>query len=330
LEVEPALDRRKLYFWLLASGFWLLASVLLMISPRAHFSIPLPDGRTLELGRRTLVMAIVNVTPDSFADGGERFDPDVAAEDAVRMVREGADLLDIGGESTRPGAAVLPAHEELSRIAPVLERLRGRVDAPISVDTYKAEVADRALGLGAHIVNDISGLAYDPALAQVVARRGAAIVLMHNRGRSADMYQYAEYRDVAAEVTGELEQAVRRAEAAGISRSRIIVDPGLGFAKRAEHTLEMCARLDELAALGLPVLAGPSRKSFLKTALGDVPPVHRVWGTAAAAAAAVLAGAHILRVHDVPEMVQVVRVADSIRGSDLHPGTPEPRNPGTF
>ena len=257
-------------------------------------------------------MAIVNVTPDSFADGGERLDPDVAVADALRLVRDGADILDIGGESTRPGAAPLPVEEELRRVQPVLEGLRGRVDVPISIDTYKAAVADRAIELGAAIVNDISALTYDPDLGRVVASRGAAVVLMHNRGRSTDMYAEARYDDVAAEVAAELRARVDAAVRLGIARDRIVVDPGIGFGKRAEHSLEMLARLRELASIGLPILSGPSRKSFLRDALGDVPPAARVWGTAAAVAASILHGAHIVRVHDVAEMTQVARVADSI------------------
>ncbi len=257
-------------------------------------------------------MAIVNVTPDSFADAGARFDPDRAIADAVRMVADGADILDVGGESTRPGAAPLPADEEWRRIGPVIEGLRARVSVPISIDTYKALVANRALDLGATIVNDISALAYDPALATVVARRRAAMVLMHNRGRSSDMYAEAAYADVAADIANDLAARVDVAVAAGIARDRIILDPGLGFAKRAEQTLDALAGLDRIAALGFPVLSGPSRKSFLKIGLGDVPPAARVWGTAAAVTASILLGAHIVRVHDVREMVQVVRVADSI------------------
>jgi dihydropteroate synthase len=258
-------------------------------------------------------MAIVNVTPDSFADGGERFDPDVAVRDAMRMAAEGADILDIGGESTRPGAAPIDENEELRRVTPVLEGLRGRAPVPVSIDTYRSAVAARALELGATVVNDVSALAYDPALAGVAARHRAAVVLMHNRGRSSDMYGLASYDDVAREVIAELRDAIARAEAAGIERQRIIVDPGFGFAKRAEHSFELTARLGELAVLDRPVLAGPSRKSFLKAALGDVPPGARAWGTAAAVTACVLNGAHIVRVHDVKEMAQVVRVADRIR-----------------
>jgi dihydropteroate synthase len=257
-------------------------------------------------------MGIVNVTPDSFADDGARFDPARAIADALQMVADGADILDVGGESTRPGAAPLAAGEELARVAPVLEGLRGRVDVPISIDTYKAVVADRAIDLGATIVNDISALTYDADLAAVVARRGAGVVLMHNRGRSRDMYAEAVYADEAGEVALELRARAAAAEAAGIARERIILDPGLGFAKRPEQTLTVLAGLARIAALGYPVLSGPSRKSFLKVGLGEVPPAGRVWGTAAAVTASVLLGAHIVRVHDVREMVQVVRVADTL------------------
>lgn len=258
-------------------------------------------------------MGVVNVTPDSFADGGERFDPDTAIADAVRFVAEGADILDIGGESTRPGAESVPAAEELRRVVPVLEGLRGRVDVPISIDTYKADVADRALDLGVAIVNDVSGLVFDRALAGVVARRGAAVVLMHTRGHSREMYAEAAYEDVVAEVAGELAARVAAAEAAGIGRRRVIVDPGLGFAKQAHQTFQALAGLSEFSALDCPILVGPSRKSFLTAALGPRPPDERVWGTAAAVTAAVLFGAHIVRVHDVKAMVEVVRVADAIR-----------------
>jgi dihydropteroate synthase len=197
----------------------------------------------------------------------------------------------------------------------VLAGLRGRVDVPVSVDTYKAEIAERALDLGATIVNDISGLAYDPALGEVIARRGAAVVLMHNRGRSARIYEFAAYADVGAELTAEIAASVDRAVTAGVDRRRIIVDPGIGFAKRAEQSMAAIARLPDVAAIGLPILVGPSRKSFLKAALGDVPPDQRVWGTAAAVTAAVLQGAHLVRVHDVKVMTEVVRVADAIRAA---------------
>jgi dihydropteroate synthase len=260
-------------------------------------------------------MGIVNVTPDSFSDGGVRLDPDRAIADAVQMVSDGADLLDVGGESTRPGASPVDADEEWRRIGPVIEGLRGRVSVPISVDTWKASTADRALAAGATIVNDVSALAYDPALAGVVARWGAAVVLMHNRGRPQTMYAGARYDDVVAEVMAELEERGRVAASAGIPADHVIYDPGFGFAKQAAHSLTLLAGLSRLQALGRPILSGPSRKSFLTAALGPVPAPDRLWGTAAAVTASILAGAHIVRVHDVPEMVQVARTADTILGS---------------
>ena len=287
--------------------------------PRYHYTVPLPDTAPLQLGDRTLVMGIVNVTPDSFSDGGLCLDRDRAVDHALELEAAGADLLDIGGESTRPGAAVLSVEAELARVVPVLERLAGRVRVPVSMDTYKAEVARVALDHGAVIVNDVSGLLYEPALASVVAERGAALVLMHNRGRSRDMYQEAVYHDVGDEVARELGDRIDAAVDAGVARSRIIIDPGLGFAKRAEHTYAALASLGHLASLDRPTLVGPSRKSFL-AGEGDGGPDDREWGTAAAVTAAVLEGAHIVRVHRVHEMVQVVRVADRIRA---HRPTPE-------
>ncbi|MBI3050259.1 MAG: dihydropteroate synthase [Acidobacteria bacterium] len=259
-------------------------------------------------------MGIINVTPDSFSDGGRLIDPARAIDAGARMVEEGADLLDVGGESTRPGAEPLDQAQEQRRVLPVVEGLVEKVRVPISVDTYKASTADAALAAGAVIVNDISGLRYDASLAGVVAARRAAIVLMHTRGRSRDMYQQASYHDVIGEVLDELREAVAFATAAGVVADRIIVDPGLGFAKEAPHSYEVLARLDAFAELGRPLLVGPSRKSFLARPLGGpVPAAERDWATAAAVAAAVLAGAHIVRVHAVREMLQVVRVADEIR-----------------
>ncbi|MDX6489811.1 MAG: dihydropteroate synthase [Gaiellaceae bacterium] len=263
------------------------------------------------LGERTLVMGILNITPDSFSDGGVRLDPGRAVEDGLRMVEEGADILDVGGESTRPGAEPLPADEELRRVLPVVERLASS-GVPVSVDTYKAMVAREAIAAGAVIVNDVSGLEFDPGLGSVIADTGAAAVLMHNRGRSREMYREAAYTDVVAEISRELGAAITRAIAAGVARDAIIIDPGLGFAKRAAHSYAALAHLGDLARLNRPILSGPSRKSFLSAAIGDRPPGEREWGTAAAVAASVLLGAHIVRVHRVAEMVDVVRVADRI------------------
>lgn len=281
------------------------------IHPRPSFIVPLAHGRRLDLGDRTLVMGILNVTPDSFAGGVTDTASAVAA--AVQMEADGADIIDIGGESTRPGAAEVSAQEELARVMPVIEGLRGRIGVPISIDTYKAVVAEAAIGAGACIVNDISGLGYDPMTAGVVASTGAGVVLMHTRGRSREMYREAIYGDVASEVAVELQMAVARATVAGVEHARIILDPGLGFAKRAAHSWAILSALPRLAALDRPLLAGPSRKSFLTEALGAVPPAERDWGTAGAVTAASLLGAHIVRVHAVKAMVDVVRVADAVR-----------------
>jgi dihydropteroate synthase len=285
-----------------------------MYTNRKHYVVRLPGGRALELGPRTLVMGIVNVTPDSFADGGLRFDPERAIAAGRQMIEDGADVLDVGGESTRPGAPPVPADEELRRVLPVVRGLAALDRVPVSIDTYKAVVAREAVAAGASIVNDISGLQYDPDLGRVVAETGAAVILMHTRGRSSEMYQLAVYDDVVREVSAELRAAMDRAVAAGVRPESIVLDPGFGFAKRAEHSYAALAGLPALAALDRPILSGPSRKSFLQLALGERAPPDREWGTAAAVAASVLFGAHIVRVHGVREMVDVVRVADRIRG----------------
>jgi dihydropteroate synthase len=259
-------------------------------------------------------MGILNVTPDSFAERAPRTDAAASVELALQMEADGADIIDIGGESTRPGAEPLSAAEEARRVLPVIRALRGRARVPISVDTYKAEIAEAAIAEGAAIVNDVSGLRYEPALAGVVAATGAALIVMHTRGRSRTMYQDAHYDDVVKEVVREIGESVEAATAAGVPRQRVIVDPGIGFAKRPADSYGVLARLPELAAgLDRPVLAGPSRKSFMREALGSRPAPERDWGTAAAVTAAVLAGAHIVRVHAVAAMVQVVRVAEETR-----------------
>jgi dihydropteroate synthase len=281
---------------------------------RRRFTLRLPGGAPLALGERTLVMGIVNVTPDSFSDGGRMFDPQAAVAAALRMVDEGADLLDIGGESTRPGALPVEGGEELRRVLPVIEALAGRVKVPLSIDTYKASVADAALAAGASIVNDISGLRYDPELAGVAARRGAPSILMHTRGRSRDMYEQAHYHDVVDEVLDELRESLAFAAGAGIPREQMLVDPGLGFAKDATHSFELLGRLAEFADLGRPLVVGSSRKSFLNRPIKQAAlTADGEWPTAASVAAAALAGMHVVRVHAVREMAQVVRVADEIQ-----------------
>jgi len=271
----------------------------------------LAGGRVLDTSR-PLVMGILNVTPDSFSDGGELAGgPAHALERGRAMVDAGAALLDVGGESTRPGAAPVSEAEERARVIPVIEALTRELDVPVSVDTRKAGVTRAALAAGARVVNDVSGLNHDPTLADVVAEGGAGLVLMHMRGEPADMMGHARYHDVVAEVRDELSASVARARAAGVPDSAIVVDPGLGFAKTAEHNLIVIRRLAELEALGQPILVGPSRKSFLGRIL-DVPPAERVIGTVAACVAAYLAGARIFRVHDVAPVAQALQVAEAI------------------
>lgn len=283
------------------------------MDPREKFSLPLPGGRALLLGERTLVMGILNVTPDSFADGGLYADPGAAEAAAIEMEARGADLIDVGGESTRPGSDGISEEEEIARIQPVLARLARTVKIPISIDTSKAAVARVALEEGAALVNDVTALRYDSALAETAARYGAALILMHARGRSREMYREARYASVKDEIRDELKASLDRAIEAGVPMDAIVLDLGLGFAKRPEHSFEALAALPEFARIGRPLLVGSSRKSFLTAAIGERPPQQRDMATAASVAAAVLLGAHIVRVHAVPEMVDVVRVADRIR-----------------
>jgi dihydropteroate synthase len=286
-----------------------------VIAPRGQFLIPLPGRPPLELGGRALVMGVLNLTPDSFSADGLVADP-VRALAAVRAMEEaGADIIDIGAESTRPGAAPVSGAEEIARLRPVLRAVGGRVRVPLSIDTSKAEVANFALDEGVAIVNDVSGLDYDPAMGPLVAARGVPIVLMHMRGQPRDMYAEATYDDVVAEVMRHLQRRVERALGFGIAWNRVLLDPGIGFAKRPEHSFRVLAATSRLLALGRPVLVGPSRKSFMTAATGPMPAADRDWSTAAAATAAVLGGAHIVRVHRVAEMVQVVRVAEAIRAA---------------
>jgi dihydropteroate synthase len=282
-------------------------------APRRPFTVPIPGRAPLVLGPRTLVMGVINVTPDSFSDGGKAIDPARAVDIAQEMEAAGADILDLGGESTRPGASPVGSDEEIARIRPVLKAMAGRVTVPISIDTYKASVAAVALDEGAAIVNDISAFEYDQQLGPLVASRGVPAILMHTRGRPEDMYAHADYGDVVADVIEDLRRCVMRAEEFGISRKQLIVDPGLGFAKRAAQSMAMLAGLERLAELDLPVLVGPSRKSFLAAATGPLAAEDRDWATAAAVTAAIFSGAHIVRVHAVAKLIHAARVADSLR-----------------
>jgi dihydropteroate synthase len=288
------------------------------MNKRRKFQVRL-RSRTLTLGVRTLVMGVLNVTPDSFSDGGRFLDPQRAVEHALEMERAGADLLDIGGESTRPGSSRTAEEMELARILPVLERLRGALKIPISVDTRKSQVAEAAIRAGAQIINDISGLRNDPRIAEVAHRRGVPLILMHMRGEPQTMQKKPFARDVLKDVMQGLRASIKRAREAGITRSQIIIDPGIGFGKSFEQNYELLRRLPELAKLGYPLLVGTSRKGFLGATLArdgkSAPPEERLWASAATVTASILGGAHIVRVHDVAEMVQVARVADCLLDS---------------
>jgi dihydropteroate synthase len=264
-----------------------------------------------DCSERTLVMGILNVTPDSFSDGGEFLDPDAAVRHGIRLVADGADLVDVGGESTRPGSDPVTEDEERSRIVPVIARLAAELpETPISVDTRKAAVAAAALEAGATIVNDVSG-GRDPAMFELVRERGAAIVLMHMRGEPRSMQEDPEYADVVGEVHEYLRERIEAAEFAGIEPERVAVDPGIGFGKRLEHNLELLRRVDAFLDLGRPVLVGPSRKRFIGAIL-DLSEDRRVEGTVGAAAWLAGRGVHVLRVHDVLEVVRAVRVVEAI------------------
>lgn len=257
-------------------------------------------------------MGILNVTPDSFSDGGRYLDTDKAVKRALEIEKEGADIIDIGGESTRPGALPLSHEEELGRVIPVIEKLKNRLRIPISIDTYKAEVARAAIQAGASIINDISGLRFDPDIATVAAEYDVPVVIMHIKGTPGNMQVNPVYQDLIGEILHFLEDGISIAQKAGIDEDMIIIDPGIGFGKTFEHNLEIINRLDEFKSLGMPVLFGPSRKSFIGKIL-DLPADDRLEGTAAAVAIGIIKGANIVRVHDVSSMVRVARVADAIK-----------------
>ena len=282
---------------------------------RRRYRLHLRSG-VLALGDRTLVMGVLNVTPDSFSDGGRFLDPGTAIERALEMERAGADLIDVGGESTRPGSTGTPAETELARILPVLEGVHGVLKIPISVDTRKSEVAEAAIRSGAQIVNDISGLRSDPRIAEVARRHGVPLILMHMRGEPQTMQKGPFARSLIKDVMQGLGASINTALKAGVAKSKIVIDPGVGFGKSFEQNYELLRRLPELAKLGYPLLVGTSRKGFLGATLArdgkSAPAEDRVWATAATVTATILGGAHIVRVHDVAEMVQVARVADCV------------------
>ena len=280
---------------------------------RRHFVWKLKN-RDLLAGERTLIMGVLNVTPDSFSDGGNYLDPDRAFARAIEIEEQGADIVDIGAESTRPGSTRISEAEELRRLIPVLKRLHGKLTIPISADTYKAAVAEKALEHGAEIINDPSGLTFDAQLARVTANHDAALILNHMRGTPETWSKLPPLKDALASIRHDLDASVHRAVHAGMDRARLAIDPGLGFGKRKEQNAEILARLGDLASLDLPILVGPSRKSFLAE-LNKSPDTSLEYATAAAVTAAILSGAHIVRVHDVAAMKLVAQVADQILNS---------------
>jgi dihydropteroate synthase len=298
--------------------------------PRRKFRLKL-RSRTLILGPRTLVMGVLNVTPDSFSDGGNFFLQEKAVQHALQMERNGADLIDVGAESTRPGSLGINAEEEWSRLAPVLAALRTRLKIPISVDTRKSEIAAKAIESGAELINDVSGLKHDPRIAEISARARVPLILMHMRGEPQTMQQKPFARDTLKDVAHGLRASLSIARKAGVANSQIVLDPGIGFGKSYAQNYELLAELPQLAKLGFPLLVGTSRKGFIsKTLAQDNTPTPsprpagiaaeiKIWGTAATVTASILHGAHIVRVHDVAEMASVARIADCILNPTLAP-----------
>jgi dihydropteroate synthase len=270
--------------------------------------------KIMDLSTRTHIMGVLNVTPDSFSDGGNFFKWDNALRQGMKMVGEGADIIDVGGESTRPGSDPLTLKEELSRVIPVIESLSQKTDVPVSIDTYKAEVARRALDAGAQMINDISALRFDPEMKNIAREYEVPIVLMHIKGTPKDMQQNPYYEDVIAEISRYLEESINIAQKAGIEKNKIIIDPGIGFGKRLEDNLNILKNLKKFSILECPVLIGCSRKSFIGRIL-DLPVEERLEGSLAALAVAVVNGANIVRVHDVKESRRVVKLVDAIMGA---------------
>ncbi len=271
------------------------------------------DRWSLELGPRTLLMGVVNITPDSFSDSGRFYDSKKAIAHGLELVKAGADIIDIGGESTRPGAEPVSLDEELERIIPVIEGLNGQINVPISVDTYKSEVAKEALKAGASMLNDISAGRFDPEMVRLAAKENVPLILMHMKGQPRTMQENPIYRNLMAEVKSFLSEAADKAEKAGVAREMIIIDPGVGFGKTFDHNLVLLNRLEEFAALNRPLLVGPSRKAFLGQILGGAPPEERETATVAAAVLASYKGAHIIRVHKVEPSKEALAVVQAVR-----------------
>ena len=284
---------------------------MIPMSQRKNFRLRLPS-RTLVLGERTLIMGVLNVTPDSFSDGGKFLDTEKAVSRALEIESEGADILDIGGESTRPGSEAISPDEQLARILPVLKKLCGKLKIPISIDTQSAAVARVAIEAGAEIINDISALRHDPQMAALAKSSAVPVIVMHMRGEPRTMQHGPFARDVMKDIADGFRHALHRAERAGLERSKILLDPGIGFGKNYKQNFEVLARLPELPKFDCPIVIGTSRKAFIGAALGNLPSEERRWGTAATVTASILGGAHIVRVHDVKEMAQVAKLTDRV------------------
>jgi dihydropteroate synthase len=284
----------------------------MLVGARKHYTIRLPGGKELKLGDRTYVMGVVNVTPDSFSDGGKFYEIDRAVERARELINAGADIIDIGGESTRPFSDPIPLEEELKRTIPVIEAIRDFSDIPISIDTTKAEVARRAIAAGADIINDVSALRFDPEMVKVVAESGVPVVLMHMLGTPKTMQQNPHYDCLFGEIIAFLQERIQFAVKGGVAREQIIVDPGIGFGKTVTHNLRLIRDLDVFNILERPILLGLSRKRFIGAILNR-PVEERELGTAVANTIGIMAGAHIVRVHDVAFQIDAIRMADAIR-----------------
>jgi dihydropteroate synthase len=280
---------------------------------RPPWRVELPSGVLLDTGRRALVMGVVNVTPDSFSDGGRYLDPGDAIRHGLELAQAGADILDVGGESTRPGSEPVPAEVEAARVLPVLEGLAARTAVPLSIDTQKLAVAEAAVDAGAQIINDVSALRTDPQLGALAAERGVLLCLMHMQGLPRTMQAAPAYGEVVSEVRAWLAQRVEAALACGVPKERMLIDPGFGFGKTPAHNLELLRRLHELHAMGCAVLVGTSRKSTIGRVLGDAPPERRLYGTLATVACAVMAGCHVVRVHDAGPALDVVLTCEAVR-----------------
>jgi dihydropteroate synthase len=271
-----------------------------------------------DFSKKTYIMGILNVTPDSFSDGGLYFDKSTAVKRAFQMVEEGADIIDIGGESTRPGSEPITIEEELMRTIPVIEAISKEAKIPLSIDTYKSEVAKRALDAGASMVNDISGLRFDPKMPEVVSEYKVPVVIMHIRGNPRDMQQNPVYEALIPEIMDYLRTGMIIARQAGISEDMIVIDPGIGFGKTFDHNLQVIHNLHELTLLEKPILIGLSRKAFIGKILGDIPVTERLEGAAAAISISIMNGANIIRAHDVKEIVKVAKVADAIKKEKIY------------